>query len=74
MLHPPLQEHGIGYSVPADYQSMTDLVMKYIADKADKTPEPRALFTNDYAGKIKLTQAEWNKAMENAEPYRQYLA
>jgi len=74
MLHAPLQEHGIGYAVPADYQTMTDLVMTHVADNADKTPAQSALFTNEYAGKIKLTQAEWDKAVENAKAYRQYLA
>jgi NitT/TauT family transport system substrate-binding protein len=74
MLNKPLQEHGVGYAAPSDYQAMTDLVMTYVADKTDKAPAQGALFSNDYAGKIKLTQAEWDKAMENAKPYRQYLA
>jgi NitT/TauT family transport system substrate-binding protein len=73
LLHVPLQEHGVGYAVPADYQAMTELVMTYVADSADKTPEQSVLFTNEFAGKIKLTQAEWDKATENAKPYRQYL-
>jgi NitT/TauT family transport system substrate-binding protein len=74
LLHAPLQEHGVGYAVPADYQAMTELVMTYVADSTDKTPEQSVLFTNEFAGKIKLTQVEWDKAMENAKPYRQYLA
>jgi NitT/TauT family transport system substrate-binding protein len=74
MLQKPAKEHGIGYAAPEDYQSMTELVMKYVAEQTDKTPAQSALFTNDFAGKIKLTEAEWAKAMENAKPYRQYLA
>jgi NitT/TauT family transport system substrate-binding protein len=74
MLHKPAQEHGIGYAAPEDYQSMTDLVMKYVAEPSDKTPAQSALFTNEFAGKVKFTQADWDKAMENAKPYRQYLA
>jgi NitT/TauT family transport system substrate-binding protein len=74
MLYKPLQEHGLGYAVPQDYESMTELVMKYIADKDDKTPAQTALFTNDYAGTLKLDQSEWDKAMANAKPYRSFLA
>ncbi len=74
MLYKPLQEHGVGYAVPKDYEDMTDLVMKYVADKEDKTPAQSALFTNDFAGTLKLTQSEWDKAMANAEPYRHFLA
>ncbi|HUC51640.1 MAG TPA: ABC transporter substrate-binding protein [Xanthobacteraceae bacterium] len=74
MLYKPLQEHGVGYAVPQDYEVMTELVMKYIADKDDKTPTQAALFTNDYAGTLKLDQSEWDKAMANAKPYRAFLA
>lgn len=74
MLHKPLMDHGLGYAMPQDYETMTELVMKYVADKTDKQPEQKALFTNDYAGKLKLTQTEWDKAMENAKPFRQYLS
>jgi NitT/TauT family transport system substrate-binding protein len=74
MLHEPLQKYGVGYAVAEDYQAMTELTMKYVADKSDQTPVQSALFTNDYASKIKLSGAEWDKAIENAKPYRQYLA
>jgi NitT/TauT family transport system substrate-binding protein len=74
MLHDQLQKYGLGYSVPEDYQDMTDLTMKYVADKDDKTPAQDTLFSNKYAGKNKLSAAEWDKATENAKPYRQYLA
>jgi hypothetical protein len=74
MLHEPLQKYGVGYAVPEDYRSMTDLVMKYVADKDDKAPAQSDLFTNSYAGKVQLSQAELDKATENAKPFRQYLA
>jgi NitT/TauT family transport system substrate-binding protein len=74
MLYKPLTDHGVGYAVPQDYATMTDLVMKYIADKGDKTPSQEALFTNQFAGKVKLTQTEWDKAMESAKPYRKFVS
>jgi NitT/TauT family transport system substrate-binding protein len=74
MLYKQMQEHGIGYAVPKDYEDMTELVMKYVAAKDDKTPAQTTLLTNDFAGKLKLTQSEWDKAMANAEPFRHFLA
>ena len=74
MLYPPLKEHGVGYALPDDYESMTDLTMTYVAEKTDKRPEQMALFTNDHAGTLKLTDAEWDQAMAKASPFRAYLA
>ena len=74
MLHQPALEHGIGYSDPKDYEAMTDLVMKYVAEPSDKRPEQKALFTNAYAGKVKLSQAEWDQAMARSAPYRKILS
>jgi NitT/TauT family transport system substrate-binding protein len=74
MLYPPLKEHGIGYAVPDDYASMTDLTMTYVAEKTDKRPDQKALFTNDHAGGLKLSDVEWDQATANAKPFRAYLA
>ncbi|HEY6830907.1 MAG TPA: ABC transporter substrate-binding protein [Pseudolabrys sp.] len=74
MLYPALKEHGVGYAVTDDYAGMTDLTMKYVADKTDKRPDQKALFTNDFAGTLKLTDAEWTKAMDNAKPFREFLS
>jgi NitT/TauT family transport system substrate-binding protein len=73
MLYPQMKEHGIGYAAPDDYVGMTDLTMKYVADKTDKRPDQKALFTNDFAGTLKLTDAEWEQAMANAKPFRALL-
>ncbi len=74
MMHEPMIKNGIGFSAPADYESMTDLVMKYVAEPADKKPEQKALFTNDFAGKVKLTPAEHEEAIKKSMPFRKFLA
>jgi NitT/TauT family transport system substrate-binding protein len=74
MLFKPLMDHGIGYAVPDDYRTMTELVMKYVADSGDKEPDQKSLFTNQYAGQLKLTQEEWDQAMDRSKPYRAYLS
>lgn len=73
LLYPQMKEHGIGYASPDDYVGMTDLTMKYVADKTDKRPDQKALFTNDFAGMLKLTDAEWQQAMAKAQPFRALL-
>jgi NitT/TauT family transport system substrate-binding protein len=66
----PAKAHGIGWSDPADYTTMTDMVMKYAADPADKRPDLGSLFTNDFAGGVTLTPEEWAKAEANVKEYR----
>jgi len=49
--HPEPREHGLGWSDPATYTEMIELVMEYLAAPAMKKPEPDALFTNRFVGK-----------------------
>ena len=32
-------------------------------------PEVKSIYTNEFAGNIRLTEAEWNRAAELAKPY-----
>ena len=74
MLHEPALKNCVGYSAPEDYQTMTDLVMKYVVSPGDKSPAQSDLFTNDLVGKTKFTQDEWKVALAKAEPFRKYLS
>ncbi len=74
MLHEPARLHGVGYTSPEDYQSMTDLVMKYIASPNDTPPRQSDLFSNDLVGSVSLTPDEWKAAEAKAEPFRKYLS
>jgi NitT/TauT family transport system substrate-binding protein len=57
-------EHGIGYADPAAYVKMTDLIVA-AGSPDDKKPDPTTLYSNEFVGKIKLTDAEW-KAVKSA--------
>lgn len=70
----PAKQHGIGMSDLSDYVNMTDLVMKYLATSGDKRPDPKAMFTNDFVGDVKLTPAEWQQAEANVKEYRSFFA
>jgi NitT/TauT family transport system substrate-binding protein len=69
-----IKTHGMGYSAPQDYETMTDLVMKYIAREDDKRPSVADLMTNRFAGVLKLSPAEWDQAQKNAGEFRAYVS
>jgi hypothetical protein len=51
---------GLGWSDPAAYVETTDPVMRYLTELGAKRPDLEAVFTNRFAGKIKLGTSEWN--------------
>ncbi len=61
-------EKGVGYADPAAYVKMTDLIMGTAAP-GDKKPDPASLYTNDFVGKVKLTDAEWKQVKASSSKY-----
>lgn len=66
-------QQGVGYGDMASLDTQIDLVMKYVAGPDAKRPVTEKLFTNEFAGKIKLSAAEWDAAKKSAAPYAAYL-
>jgi NitT/TauT family transport system substrate-binding protein len=56
---PQALEHGLGWSDPQGYTAMTDLVMTYLAEPGMNRPPLDALFTNQFVGKLKLSDQQW---------------
>jgi len=48
---------------------MTDLVFDNAATAGDKKPDPASLYTNEFVGKLKLSDAEWTKAKAASSKY-----
>lgn len=72
-LVPEVKENGFGYADPKKVATMADLVVQYAAgDKAQK-PDTAALFTNAFAGTVKLSADETKAAEAAAAPYRKYV-
>jgi len=59
VVHDAARKNGIGYAPPAEYGTMTDLVMKYVAPDG-KRPDLDKVVSNKFAGGVKLTDAEWS--------------
>jgi NitT/TauT family transport system substrate-binding protein len=73
MLEDVVLKEGMGYSGDKDYSSMTDLVMKYIANPSDARPKLDELYSNKFVGGVRMTAAEWAVAQKQVEPYRKYF-
>jgi NitT/TauT family transport system substrate-binding protein len=72
--HPEPREHGLGWSDPVAYSEVTDLVMEYLASPAMKRPTLETMFTNRFAGKIKLDGSEWARIHERVSEFDKYLS
>jgi NitT/TauT family transport system substrate-binding protein len=67
------QTHSIGFTDMAKAAQMVDLVMEFGAPKDAKKPDASTLFTNDFAGAVKLTPAEWETVRKNVAEYAAIL-
>ena len=71
---PAPMEHGLGWGDPKVYDTMTDLVMKYLAKPGMQRPSVESWYSNKYAGNVKLTKDQWAKVSDGVGTYRKYLA
>ena len=72
MMDAAAKGHPLGYSDPATFATMSDLVMKTLAAPGDTMPA--LTMTNDFIGAISLSPAEWTAAEAAAAPFRAMLA
>ena len=63
-------------SVPtsAAYVETTDPVMRYLTEPGAKRPDPEAIFTNRFAGKIKLGAPDWTSIRARVSEFDKYLS
>jgi NitT/TauT family transport system substrate-binding protein len=66
---PEAREHGLGWSDPAAYTAMTDLVMTYLAAPGMTRPAPDTLFTNQFVDKLKLSDTQWAQVRKRVSVY-----
>ena len=70
---PEAHVHGLGWGDTAAYAETTDLVMQHLMEPGANRPDPEATFTNRFAGKIKLTEAEWASVHQRVAEFDKYL-
>jgi NitT/TauT family transport system substrate-binding protein len=66
-LAPYLEQQGLGYMENKLVAATQDKIVKYLGVKAEQ--DPSALYTNQFAGRVKLTPAEWKAVQESVKEY-----
>ena len=61
-LGPAVKEHGLGHMLPDDQKRTRDVVIKYM--EAKNVPPVDKLFTNKFAGNIKMSASEYETAVK----------
>jgi hypothetical protein len=72
MLNAAGRGHPLGYSDPATFAKMSDLVMKALAGPGDKMPAQ--VMSNDFIGNVELTEAERAQAEASAAEFRKLVS
>lgn len=62
-----LKQRGLGWTERKLVEGTQEKLVKYLGLKDPQDVD--TLFTNDFAGKIKLSEAEWAKVYETVKPY-----
>ena len=70
---PEVRNHGFGFADPAKVASMTETVVRYAGGDKAAVPDASALFTNRFAGTVKMSAAELAAAEASVAPFRKYL-
>jgi len=65
--------HGMGYTDMAKAAEMVEMVMAFGAPKDARKPEVATLYTNKFAGSIKLSAGEWEAVRKSTAPYASIL-
>ena len=66
-------EHGLGWANTAIYEDMTDLIMTYNASPGMTRPVLDKWYTNQFAGHIKLSPAQWDVALKRSAGFDKYF-
>lgn len=73
MVAPEAMNHGLGWTDMDRWKEMTDLVMEYGAPADARRPAQDAVITNRFAGRIKLTAAEWTAQRARLDSFGKLL-
>jgi len=68
-----VREKGLGFMDPAAIKDMTELTLKYVV-KDGKMPDIASLYTNQFDGKIKLSDSEIQSAQAAVHDFTKYLS
>ena len=73
MLAPEATGNGLGWTDMDRWRAMTDLVMEFSAPPDARRPDPETIISNRFAGRVKLSGAEWEGLRGSLAPYGRML-
>jgi ABC-type nitrate/sulfonate/bicarbonate transport system substrate-binding protein len=74
VLNDIVKNNGLGFADPADMKTMAELTQKYVIKSDAAIPAMDTLYTNKFAGKLKLSTSEWQSAVSTFKDFAKYLA
>jgi NitT/TauT family transport system substrate-binding protein len=74
MVAPEAIEGGLGFTDMAKWNAMTDLVMEFAAPGDARRPAPESIISNRFAGRIRLSPADWEAQRARLQPFGALLA
>lgn len=66
-ISPVVERQGLGFMAPQDQEQTRQVILKYF--EAKSLPPADRLFTNQFAGTVKLSAAEWARAKDLAKRF-----
>jgi NitT/TauT family transport system substrate-binding protein len=66
-LHPGAMQNGLGYFIPEEVGNNVALAKEYLSLQREVKPD--AIFSNAFAGTVKLTSAEWGEVEKTVKSY-----
>jgi ABC-type nitrate/sulfonate/bicarbonate transport system substrate-binding protein len=68
-----IRQHGLGWAEPKRIAELNDLVAKYLSAKDAPKPQLEQVFTNRFAGRIRLSDAQWSQALKSREEFLRFF-
>jgi len=69
-----VRQNGLGWVDPTKIAELNDLVATYLAAKDAPKLDVNLLYTNRFAGKLKLTPEQWADAMKRREEFTKFFS
>ena len=68
-----IREHGLGWADEKRIAELNNLVAQYLSAKDAPKPRVDQVFTNRFAGRIKLTPQQWSEAAKQRDKFAKYF-
>jgi hypothetical protein len=68
-----VRQNGLGYAERSRITELNDLVAAHLLARDVPKPEVDQVFTNRFAGKMKLTTEQWNEAVKQRAEFAKYF-